>query len=253
MSGQPYPAPLPPKWARTQDLGQLFDRTFQVYRRNFKLFFAISIVLVIPDAVIDLLGASFATGVLRFVSVPFVLGAFSLAASQVVFHGPAGPGTILRRALRRYPQFAGAVVGYIGAALSLSSGALGTWVIAAVGSASTACIMAAESLNPWRALWRQGDLLKGNMARALLFSAAILILSAIPMLVLISSTAVVIRLLPVSNHVGSMLVGRLLAILIGCLATPLVPIGTCLLYIQLRHRHEGLDLDDLAKSATGAA
>jgi len=247
-----HSVPTPPSWARTNDLGQLFDRTIQVYRRNFVLFAAVSAVLAAPDAAILLFGASLATGVLRFISAPFALAAFYLAAAQVVFDGPIGPVAILLRAFRRYPSFAGVLSGYLGAVLALSTGPLGTWLIVAVGG-TAACVMAAESLNPWQTLHRRDRLIKGNMARVLLASSAIAIFSIVPMFVLLLSASLLLQLIPTS---GSQLLAqteRVVVVLIGALATPIVPIGNCLLYVHLRDRNEGSELDDLAKSPADAA
>jgi hypothetical protein len=232
-------------------LGQLLDMAIRVYRRNFILFAAISVVVILPDALLLVVGVSLPTVVLRFISAPFILAAFYLAATQVVFRGPVGPLPILWTAVKRYRNFAGVLAGYLAAALSLLSAPSGIFLIAALGP--TACVLAAESGSPSEAFKRQTYLLKGNLGRAVFGCGALFLLTLVLDNVLTIPAIVVVHLIPSSLAALQTFVGELSLIVMTCIATPLMPIGYCLVYVDLRVRKEGFDLDELAKSAADAA
>jgi hypothetical protein len=81
----------------------------------------------------------------------------------------------------------------------------------------------------------------------------VIILSSVVALVLGMSAGVGVSFVPgLPEDVSLMVVGSA-AVLAGSLAIPLVPIAFSLLYVDLRVRKEGFDLDYLAKSAADAA
>jgi len=240
-----------PTWARTYDVGQLLDKAVQLYRRNFVLFAAISLVAIVPDAVLLVWGVSLPTIVLRVTSAPFILATFYLAAAQAVFRGPIGPLPILLAAVRRYRNFAGVLAGYFAAAFTLASSPAGISLIVAFGP--TACVLAAESGTPAQAFKRWNYLLKKNLRRAALSCAALFLLCSGLAGVLAVLAIVGTDLIP-SSQPGLQMIGQDVTLILPVLlATPIAAIGYCLVYVDLRVRAEGDDLDDLAKSAAGAA
>jgi hypothetical protein len=251
MIGQPGPPAKRPTWARTYDVGQLFDKAVQLYRRNFVLFGAISLVAIVPDAVLLVWGISLPTIVLRLISAPFILATFYLAAAQAVFRGPIGPLPILRAGVTRYRNFAGVLAGYLAAAFTVASSPAGISLIVAFGP--TACVLAAESGTPAQAFKRWNYLLKKNTGRAALSCSALFLLCAGLAAVLAVLAIVGTDLIP-SSHPGLQMIGQDVTLILPVLlTTPLAAIGYCLVYVDLRVRVEGDDLDDLARSSDDAA
>jgi len=68
-----------------------------------------------------------------------------------------------------------------------------------------------------------------------------------------ASAGIAVLLIPGLDLLAKAMAGSVLATVVGSLVVPLGPIALTLLYVDLRVRKEGMDLDSLAKSATDAA
>jgi hypothetical protein len=236
---------------RTYSLSELLDATFKVYRRNFELFASISLALSLPSVLFLLLGLSKWSGLMRFFLAPYILATLYVAAAHVVFRGPASATDILQAGLRRYGNFAGVYFRLIVAALALIILPLGIWLL--VRWAPAASVLAAEPVTPGQAVKRSAHLVQGFWWRTFGIMITIGVLEVILVLILSISAGVAVVIIPGLDVVIRVLAASVLATILGSLVTPLVPIGYTLLYMDLRVRIEGMDLDSLAKSATDAA
>jgi hypothetical protein len=251
MTGYPAPATSGPIQPRTYSLSELLDGIFKVYRRNFQFFAAISLVLALPDVLMLLAGLGNFSGLARFFLAPYILATLYLAAAQVVFRGPASAGDILIAGFRRYSNFAGVYARLILAVLALIIPPLGIWLL--VRWAPAASVLAAEPVKPGQAVKRSAQLVTGSWWRTFGIMSTIGILTAVLELILGFSAGISVFLIPGLDIKGETLAAGVLARILASLVVPLVPIGYTLLYMDLRVRKEGLDLESLAKSASDAA
>ena len=188
---------------------------------------------------------------MRFFLAPYILATLYLAAAHVVLRGPASATDVLQAGLRRYGNFAGAYFRLIVAALALIIPPLGIWLL--VRWAPAASVLAAEPVTPGQAVKRSASLVQGFWWRTFLIMLTIGLLDAILVIILSVSAGLGVALIPGLDLTTKVLAASVLATILGSLVTPLVPIGYTLLYVDLRVRKEGMDLDSLAKSATDAA
>jgi hypothetical protein len=251
MTGYPAHATSGPIQPRTFTVSELLDAVFKVYRRNFELFAVISLVLALPDVLFLLLGLHAYSGLMRFFLAPYFLATLFLAAAHVTFRGPARATDILLAGFRRYGSFAGIYAGLILATIGLIFLPLGIWAL--VRWAPAASVLAGEPVRTRQAFKRSAELVKGQWWRAFGIIVAILVLEAVLELILGVSAGIAVLLIPGLDLLAKALAASVLATIVGSLVVPLVPIALTLLYVDLRVRKEGMDLDSLAKSATDAA
>ena len=251
MTGYPAPATSGPIRPRTYSLSELLDGIFKIYRANFELFASISLVLALPDIVFVLLGWSRYSGIMRFFLAPLLLATLYLATSHVIYRGPASAVDILRDGFNRYGNFAGVYARLILAVLALLIPPLGIWLI--VRWASAPSVLACEPVTPGQAVKRSAQLVEGLWWRTFGRLIIIILLETILALVLGFSAGIALAIVPGLDISSKAMAVAILAQILGALVVPLVPIGYTLLYIDLRVRKEGIDLDSLAKSATDAA
>jgi hypothetical protein len=251
MAVYPQPAASPAA-PRALGLGELLDRTVQIYRRHFTFFAVCAIVVALPDIIFTILGAKGISGVVRFFYAPFTLALLYLGASQIVFQGQAQLGPVMNAAFHRYGNFAGVYAGYILAALAFIIPPLGLWLI--VRWAFAASVLASEPVKPRQALRRSAELVQGQWWRCFFTLAMVLILEIVIVMVLAFSAGLVIGLIPgLGSRATRVLLATVFGTVLASLAVPLVSIGYTLIYVDLRVRKEGLDLDRLATSAADAA
>ena len=241
--------PEPPK---PIGLPELLDRSFQAYRRHFVFFATIAIICILPEVVVEIIwGSGAVLGATRLIFAPYALGMLFIGATQVVVWNEASLKDVLLAAFQRYFPFAGIVLGYVLSALALILPPLGIWLFVRWSMASPA--LAAEPIGPNAAIHRSEALVRGSWWRCIVAITIVLILSSVVALVLGMSAGVGVSFVPgLPEDVSLMVVGSA-AVLAGSLAIPLVPIAFSLLYVDLRVRKEGFDLDYLAKSAADAA
>lgn len=248
-SNLPAPLPQPPK---PLGLPELLDKAFQAYRRNFVFFAAIAVLCALPDLVVEMIwGSGALLGATRLIFAPYALALLYISATQVVIWNEANLKVVLRAALQRYFPFAGLVIAYILASLALFILPLGVWLFVLWGPAAPA--LAAEPTNPNAAIRRSAQLVKGVWWRCFLTMATVLILVGLVAFILAASAGVAVGFVPgLSEDASFMLIG-VASLLAASLAAPLVPIAFSLLYVDLRVRKEGFELDYLAQSAADAA
>ena len=244
-SGQPDPP-------RPIGLPEILDRTFQAYRRHFWFFATIAIVCVVPDLVVEAVwGPGGVLGIARVLFAPYALGLLYISATQVVIWEEASLKDVMRAAFLRYFSFAWTLFAYLLCLLSLFIPPLGIWLFVRWMLAPAA--VAAEPIGANAAVRRTAGLVKGSWWRCFLTIATVLVLTSLVAMILglsVGAAAIFIPGLPLDISV--MVVGSA-AVLAGSLAIPLVPIAFTLLYVDLRVRNEGFDLDYLATSAAKAA
>lgn len=246
----PQAAAVPPP-PQALSLGQLLDRTFSTYRRNFTFFALIALVVSLPDIVLAILGLSRLSPVIRILYAPFILALLYLGASAVILRGQSQFGPVLRAAVGRFANFAGIYAGYILAVIALLIPPLGLWLI--VRWAPAACVLAAEPVKPRQAFGRSVQLVHGQWWHSFFVMATVLILQLVVEAILAFSVGLIVGLLPGIDAAMSLRLARVAGSVVGTFAVPLIPIGYTLLYVDLRVRREGFDLDQLAKSAADAA
>jgi hypothetical protein len=251
MTAYPASSASGPLQPRTYSLSELLDAIFKLYRRNFELFAVISLALSVPQVIFLLAGLSGFSGIMRFFLAPYILSTLYLAAAQVIFRGPASAGDILIAGFRRYSNFAGVYARLILAALALVIPPLGIWLL--VRWAPAASVLAAEPVKPKEAVRRSAFLVTGFWWRTFGTMAVIALLEFILSFILGFSAGVAILILPGIDMLAKELAINVVTAILGSLVMPLVPIGYTLLYVDLRVRKEGMDLDSLAKSASDAA
>ncbi|HET9848476.1 MAG TPA: hypothetical protein VFR68_07985 [Candidatus Dormibacteraeota bacterium] len=241
--------PQPP---RPIGLPELLDRTFQAYRRNFWFFATIAIVCVVPDLFVEAIwGSGGLLGGARLLFAPYALGLLYISATQVVIWEEASLKDVLRAAFLRYFSFAWTLFAYVLCLLSLFIPPLGIWLFVRWMLAPAA--VAAEPIGANAAVRRSAALVKSSWWRCFLTIATVLILTSLVAMILGLSVGVAAVFIPnLPLDIGVMVVGSA-AVLAGSLAIPLVPIAFTLLYVDLRVRKEGFDLDYLARSAAEAA
>ena len=242
-----------PQTPKPLGLPELLDRAFQEYRRHFLFFATIAIVCVLPEVVADWIwGSGPAIVGTRVVVAPFALGLLYISATQVVIWNEANLTDVLQAALLRYFPFAGVAFGYVLCGISLLLVLpLGIWIFVRWSMAAPA--MAAEPIGSRAAIRRSNALVKGAWWRCFFTTATVLVLSAILAVILGMCVGFAVALLPgFSEDMSAMLAGTA-AVLVGSLVVPFVAIAFSLLYVDLRVRKEGFDLDYLANSAAQAA
>ncbi|HVH64409.1 MAG TPA: hypothetical protein VM674_00105 [Candidatus Acidoferrum sp.] len=241
--------PQPPK---PLNLPELLDRAFQEYRRHFLFFATIAIICVLPEVIADWIwGYGLPILGTRLLVAPFALGLLYISATQVVIWNEASLTAVLQAALLRYFAFAGVVFGYILCAISLVLVLpLGLWIFVRWSMAAPS--VAAEPIGSKAAIRRSNVLVKGAWWRCFATIVAVVGLSAVVAVILGMCAGVAVAFVPLPEYTSMMLAGTA-AVLTGSLVTPLVAIAFSLLYVDLRVRKEGFDLDYLARSAAQAA
>lgn len=290
-------------------VGELADRCFALYRRQFLAYFGLSALLNLPlqgvilwlqaqaglgmgrgESPLRLLTATFSWGWLLLAYAVYFLLAYPALEGAVVFMAlratlgePVTPGAAVRFALRRLgalsltallwfltavvaavPVFiVGMVLVFVGALFSIPAGMLsgGATGGAAAGIITVLAITLAmllagsfigllgrlytpvilgEGRGYFGALGRSWGLVWGNWWRTLAVTALLISLSLIITAALQGSLAVFNALSPSRWWVLAI---TAVSAVFGTLVLPLQQIGVGLLYLDLRARREGLDLE----------
>ena len=247
-----HPASRLPQPPRPVGLPEILDRTFQAYRRNFWFFATIAIICVVPDLIVEAIwGSGGLLGGARVLFAPYALGLLYISATQVVIWDEASLKDVLRAAFLRYFSFAWTLFAYLLCILSLLIPPFGCWLFVRWMLAPAA--VAAEPIGANAAVRRTAALVKGSWWRCFLTICTVLVLAGLVAMILgVSAGAAAVFIPGLSLDISVMVVGAA-AVLAGSLAIPLVPIAFTLLYVDLRVRKEGFDLDYLATTAAEAA
>jgi hypothetical protein len=273
---------------RVMPLGELLDETFKLYRRHFTVIAGVAVAIILPNLILSLISGSYRANPITYLQqlfqnlndpealqaiqarqaeytssplyllsllivvlmYPFTAGAFYRAATSLAAGNAETIGSVLGGTARRYFAIFGqrilwglVILGCVGVVTI----PVVIWVLVrwAVGMPA----MFAEGIGPVKALGRSWNLTRENWWRTLgiviiVWIMVALINSAIGFL--FTGIAALIPGLGDDIRAGLVLT---VATLVQALVGAITPIAITMLYLDLRVRKEGLDLDQLARQA----
>jgi len=273
---------------RPLPVGELLDETFKLYRRHFNVIAGVALVIILPNLLLTLVSGSYRANPITYFQqflqnindpaalqalqnrqaqytgsplyllsfpvalllYPFTAGALFRAATSLAAGNVETIGSVLAGTARRY--FAMFGIGILTLLVGLGAVAIVTipvviWVL--IRWAVDTPAMFAEGVGPVKAIGRSWNLTRDHWWRTL----GILILVGI--LVSLIQTGLgalftgIAALIPgLGDDLRAGLVTTV-STLISALVGAISPIAITLLYLDLRVRKEGLDLDQLARQA----
>ena len=248
--------------------GQLVDRIFVFYRKNFVLFFSIAIV---PQAAYMLVtalplfgitlakGSLFATAITAIVgflvymcAIAVSQGATTLAVSDVYLEKQASAVDSYRRILPMSLRLIGLMIGYfllvgLGFMLLIVPG-----VYFLVSYSLALAVMSIEKVSFSEAMSRSKDLVSGNRGRiAIILLLSFVINYAVAFALMLPAEFGVLALAK-TMPILSALLGMVVQLLAGAIAAPISLIGFTLAYYDARVKKEAFDLQYMMESETAA-
>jgi hypothetical protein len=245
--------------------GQLLDRVFSLYTKNFALFFSIAaiphlIYLVfasIPTLALGfglvgrvessyfvLTACCYGVGfILQFMAHGVSQGAATVAVSDLYLGQPTAAGKSFRQTMPLIWRLIGLALGYgllvgLGFVLLIVPG-----VYWAITYALALSVMAIERVSFSEAMSRSSDLVKGNRGRIALIYLLNIVLTFVIVYGLTLPT-LFLSMLIVKNHpTVAQLINLLVSTLAGALASPIGLIGFTLAYYDARVHKEAFDLE----------
>jgi hypothetical protein len=278
---------------RPLPVGELLDETFKLYRRHFSVIAGVALVIILPNLIISLISGSYRANPITYLQqvtqnlnspaalqaiqarqaqytssplyllsfpiailmIPFTVGALYRAATSLAAGNVETIGSVLAGTARRYFAVFGIVI--LAGLVALGSIGILTipvviWVLIRWSVATPALF--AEGVGPVKAVGRSWNLVRDNWWR----TVGIVIIVAIMVSLIQSALGVLFTgIAAVVPGLGDDLRAGLettVATLIDALVSAITPIAITMLYLDLRVRKEGLDLDQLARqAATGTA
>lgn len=246
-----------PPTLRPLSLGELLDRTFQLYRNHFLLFVGITFVAYLPKFMIEcglLLVPKQATGATIFGTLlNLVLSMAAVAAAQAATVTAVSAVYLDQRITVResYSRIMGmiprVVLVMIGMGIGIGIGILLVIVpgiIFALMWALTIPIVVLEHADLGEALSRSRELTSGHRLRVLMIFVLFTVLTYLVFLVLESPIIAII----VAKGAKAALGGAMsiatytLSLISECLVTPLMTIALSLMYYDERVRKEAFDI-----------
>ena len=277
---------------RPLPVGELLDETFKLYRRHFTVIAGVALVVILPNLIVTLISGSYRANPITYVQqllqsandpaalaavqsrqaqytssplyllsfpvailmYPFTTGALYRAATSLAAGNLETIGSVLAGTARRYFALFGIAIltGLVGVCFVLIiTIPVVIWVLVRWAVATPALF--AEGVGPIKALGRSWSLVRDNWWR----TVGILIIVAIMVSLIQSALGVlftgVAAVLPgIGEDLRSGLVTTV-ATLVNALVGAITPIAITMLYLDLRVRKEGLDLDQLARQAAPGA
>lgn len=267
-------------------LAELLDETFRIYRRDFGLFAGLALCVTVPGVLMDLIGGSYrsigwmtkflkSTGnpdamhalaqspppqsdpvvsllasIIRLILIPLTIGVIVYAANELI-HGRATTVVdALEGTLRRYWGLAGLAV-LLGlvffCAVLIITLPVVFLVLVRWGVGIPALFE--ERLGPRAALGRSWRLVEGYWWRTLGIFVVVGVMTWIASAILQATGGFIVGLVPgLSDDLRGALV-VVVGSLAGALVMPISYIAVTLMYYDLRVRHDGVDLDQLAQQA----
>jgi hypothetical protein len=273
---------------RVMPLGELLDETFKLYRRHFTVIAGVALVIIVPNLILSLISGSYRANPFSYLSsvvqnvnnpdqlaqiqarqraytgsplyllsfpiaallLPFSVGALYRAATSLAAGNLETIGSVLLGTLRRYFAVWGVVL--LGALLVVGAIAIVTipvviWVAIRWSVALPALF--AEGIGPVKALGRSWNLVRDNWWRTLGILIIVSIMVSLIQTALAALFGGVAAVVPgLSEDVRAGVVTTVTT-LIDALVGAITPIAITMLYLDLRVRKEGLDLDQLARQA----
>jgi hypothetical protein len=273
---------------RVMPLGELLDESFKLYRRHFTVIAGVALVIIVPNLILSLISGSYRANPITYLQnvaqnlnnpdalatiqaqqgaytssplyllsfpiaallVPFSVGALYRAATSLAAGNVETIGSVLMGTLRRYFAVWGVVI--LAVLLFVGCVAIVTipvviWVAIRWSVAIPALF--AEGIGPVKALGRSWNLVRDNWWRTLgiLIIVSIMVsLIETALQVLFGGVAAVVPGLTGDLRAG---VVTTVTTLVDALVGAITPIAITMLYLDLRVRKEGLDLDQLARQA----
>lgn len=273
---------------RPLPLGELLDETFKLYRRHFSVIAGVALVIILPNLIISLISGSYRANPVTYLQqvlqnandpaalqavqarqqqytssplyllsfpiailmIPFTVGALYRAATSLAAGNVETIGSVLAGTARRYF----AVFGFVILAGLVALGSIGIltipvviWVLIRWSVATPALF--AEGVGPVKAVGRSWNLVRDNWWR----TVGIVIIVAIMVSLIQSALSVLFTGMAavVPGLSGDLRAGLVttVATLVDALVSAITPIAITMLYLDLRVRKEGLDLDQLARLA----
>jgi hypothetical protein len=273
---------------RPLPVGELLDETFKLYRRHFNVIAGVAIVVILPNLLLTLLSGSYKANTFsylqqvlqnlndptalqaiqnrqtQFTGSPLYLASFPIALILLPITGGAlfrattslaagnveTIGSVLLGTVKRYFAIAG--IGILTVLVVLGCVAIVTipivlWVLIRWAVAMPALF--AEGVGPVKAVGRSWSLTRDNWWRTLGILLLVSIMVSLIQAALGALFTGIAAVIPgLSDDIQAGLVTTV-STLISALVGALSPIAITLLYLDLRVRKEGLDLDQLARQA----
>jgi hypothetical protein len=269
-------------------VGELLDETFKLYRLHFNVIAGVAVVVILPNLLLNLLSGAYRLNsfsyfqkviqnlndptalqaiqnqqaqstnwslyvlsiVLTLLLLPITGAALFRAATSLAAGNVETIGSVLLSTIRRY--FAVAVIGILTGLVVLGCIAIVTipvvvWVV--IRWAVSLPALFAEGVGPVKALGRSWFLIKGSWWRTF---GILLLVSIMVSLIQSALGALFVGIAALIPGLGDDLRSGLVATvstLVSALVGAITPIAITLLYLDLRVRKEGLDLDQLARQA----
>jgi len=273
-------------------LGELLDESFKLYRRHFTVIAGVALVIVLPNLILSLISGSYRANPFNFLQsvlqninnpdelakiqarqsqytssplyllsfpiaallIPFSVGALYRAATSLAAGNLETVGSVLLGTLRRYFAVWGIVI--LGVLVGIGAIAIVTipvviWVLIRWSVAIPALF--AEGVGPVNALGRSWNLVRDNWWRTLGILFIVGIMVSLIQTALAALFGGVTAVLPgISDDIRAGLLTTVTTI-VDALVGAIQPIAITMLYLDLRVRKEGLDLDQLARQAAPPA
>lgn len=273
---------------RVMPLGELLDETFKLYRRHFTVIAGVALVIILPNLILSLISGSYRANPFSYLQsvlqnvnnpdelariqsrqqeftnsplyllsfpiaallVPFTVGAMYRAATSLAAGNLETIGAILLGTARRYFAVWGVVIllglVFLGA-IAIVTIPVVLWVVIRWSVAVPALF--AEGIGPVKALGRSWNLVRDNWWRTLGILIIVSIMVSLIQTALAALFGGVAAVVPgLSDDVRAGVVTTVTT-LVDALVGAITPIAITMLYLDLRVRKEGLDLDQLARQA----
>jgi hypothetical protein len=273
---------------RPLPLGELLDETFKLYRLHFTVFAGVALIVIIPNLIVTLVSGSYRANPFTYIQdilqnandpaaleaiqnrqaqysssplyllsfpvailmYPFTAGALYRAATSLAAGNLETIGSVLRGTARRYFALFGiailtgcVAIGVIG----IITIPVVIWVLVRWSVATPALF--SEGIGPVKALGRSWNLVRDNWWRTVGVLILVAIMVALIQAALGALFGGIAALIPgLGDDLRAGLVTTVAA-LVNALVGAITPIAITMLYLDLRVRKEGLDLDQLARQA----
>lgn len=273
---------------RPLPLGELLDETFKLYRRHFTVIAGVAVAVILPNLILSLVSGAYRANPFNYLQqvlqnandpaalqaiqdrqaqytssplylltiavailmVPFTHGALYRAATSLAAGNLETIGSALAGTARRYFAIWGILL--LAALVTLGGVAIITipiviWVLVRWSVATPALF--AEGIGPVKAVGRSWNLVRENWWRTLGIVIIVAILVGLIDLALGALFGGITALVPgLSDDIRAGLLETVVT-LVDAIVSAITPIAITMLYLDLRVRKEGLDLDQLARQA----
>lgn len=277
---------------RPLPLGELLDETFKLYRQHFTVIAGVALVIILPNLIISLISGSYRANPFTFLQqvlqnindpdqlaaiqarqaeytssplyllsfpvalllYPFTAGALYRAASSLAAGNLETVGSVLAGTARRYFAIWGLKILWwlvVLGCFAIVTIPVVIWVLVRWAAGMPALF--SEGIGPVKALGRSWNLTRDNWWRTLGIVIIVWIMVGLIQSALGFLFTGIAALIPgLSDDLRAGLV-LTVATLVEAVVGVITPIAITMLYLDLRVRKEGLDLDQLARQAAPGA